>query len=173
MKLYQNVMMLGLAGVLTLSCSNGTEATTEKSKPETTDNIGEEASDTKSDKVLEIYFDIKDALVESNAVEATLQASELLKLEELEGSSDDLIQSLKKIAETDDLAAQRASFQVLSKAMYDRVKAHNHSGETVYRQFCPMAFKNEGGYWLSKDEEIMNPYFGDMMLHCGKVEEKI
>jgi hypothetical protein len=43
----------------------------------------------------------------------------------------------------------------------------------IYKQFCPMAFDNKGAYWLSSNEEIMNPYFGDKMLHCGKVEETV
>ncbi|WP_420575297.1 DUF3347 domain-containing protein [Ekhidna sp.] len=42
-----------------------------------------------------------------------------------------------------------------------------------YRQYCPMAFDNEGAYWLSNSEEILNPYFGDAMLTCGNVEEEL
>jgi Cu(I)/Ag(I) efflux system membrane fusion protein len=44
---------------------------------------------------------------------------------------------------------------------------------TVYVQHCPMAFENTGGDWLSDSEKILNPYFGDMMLHCGRVTETI
>lgn len=36
-----------------------------------------------------------------------------------------------------------------------------------------MVFNNKGGYWLSTEEEILNPYYGDKMLHCGKVTETI
>ncbi|NJN26228.1 MAG: DUF3347 domain-containing protein [Cyclobacteriaceae bacterium] len=36
-----------------------------------------------------------------------------------------------------------------------------------------MAFNDEGAFWLSKEEEIYNPYFGDKMLKCGRMEEKI
>jgi hypothetical protein len=28
-------------------------------------------------------------------------------------------------------------------------------------------------YWLSADEAIKNPYYGNMMLTCGKVSETI
>jgi hypothetical protein len=45
------------------------------------------------------------------------------------------------------------------------------SENTIYRKFCPMAFGGEGGYWLSSNEEIMNPYFGDKIIyHKFKVE---
>ena len=34
-----------------------------------------------------------------------------------------------------------------------------------------MAFNNEGAYWLSKNENILNPYFGEKMLTCGYTQE--
>ena len=34
-----------------------------------------------------------------------------------------------------------------------------------------MAFNNTGAYWLSNSKEIYNPYFGDMMLNCGRVAD--
>jgi len=33
-----------------------------------------------------------------------------------------------------------------------------------------MAFGNEGADWLSKEEAIQNPYFGDKMMKCGVVK---
>jgi len=45
-------------------------------------------------------------------------------------------------------------------------------GVKLYRQYCPMAFQNKGAYWLSSEKKIMNPYFGDKMLHCGVVKEE-
>ena len=44
---------------------------------------------------------------------------------------------------------------------------------TIYKQYCPMAFNNEGAYWLSESKDIMNPYFGDRMLKCGRVDAEI
>ena len=41
---------------------------------------------------------------------------------------------------------------------------HNAGYEVV---FCPMAFNNKGAYWVQKTGEIINPYHGMMMLHCG------
>jgi len=43
----------------------------------------------------------------------------------------------------------------------------------VYKQYCPMAFDGKGAFWLSSSEEIRNPYYGDKMLKCGRVEETI
>jgi membrane fusion protein, copper/silver efflux system len=36
-----------------------------------------------------------------------------------------------------------------------------------------MAFDDEGGYWLSSEEEIQNPYLPETMLMCGEVIERI
>jgi Cu(I)/Ag(I) efflux system membrane fusion protein len=32
---------------------------------------------------------------------------------------------------------------------------------------------NKGTYWLSKNEKVVNPYFGGGMLTCGSVKETI
>ena len=41
-------------------------------------------------------------------------------------------------------------------------------GTTIYQQHCPMYAG--GSSWLSFNEEIRNPYYGDKMLKCGVVE---
>jgi hypothetical protein len=36
-----------------------------------------------------------------------------------------------------------------------------------------MAFDDQGADWLSAEEQIRNPYFGDKMLKCGLVEQDL
>jgi hypothetical protein len=81
--------------------------------------------------------------------------------------------SLKEIQASDDIEVQRTSFSKLSDNMYKSIKAYGLGGATAYYEFCPMAFNNQGAYWLSDAAEIRNPYFGDKMLKCGSVEEKL
>jgi len=81
--------------------------------------------------------------------------------------------ALKEIQSSDDIEAQRTSFSKLSDTMYKSIKAYGLGGATAYYEFCPMAFNNTGGYWLSDVSEIRNPYFGDKMLKCGSVQEKL
>lgn len=45
--------------------------------------------------------------------------------------------------------------------------------ESVYVQYCPMAFGDQGARWLSFDREILNPYFGDAMLRCGETVDLV
>jgi Cu(I)/Ag(I) efflux system membrane fusion protein len=44
---------------------------------------------------------------------------------------------------------------------------------TVYVQFCPMADGNKGASWLSFENKVLNPYFGEKMLSCGSVIQTI
>ena len=43
----------------------------------------------------------------------------------------------------------------------------------LYLQYCPMYANNTGGYWLSEEEQVLNPLFGSKMLKCGVVKEVI
>jgi len=52
-------------------------------------------------------------------------------------------------------------------------KAKGCVNEKVYVEFCPMADNNSGAYWLSKEEKVINPYFGEAMLTCGEVKQVI
>jgi Cu(I)/Ag(I) efflux system membrane fusion protein len=81
--------------------------------------------------------------------------------------------SLKEIQSSSDIEAQRKSFSSLSDYLYKSVKAFGLGGKDAFYDFCPMAFNNEGAYWLSDQEQIRNPYFGDKMLACGSVKEKL
>ncbi len=81
--------------------------------------------------------------------------------------------ALKEMQASGDIEAQRASFSKLSDNMYKSIKAYGLGGTTAFYEFCPMAFNNQGGYWLSDVSEIRNPYFGDKMLTCGSVQEKL
>lgn len=81
--------------------------------------------------------------------------------------------SLKEIQSTQDLAAQRKAFSTLSDNLYKSIKAFGLGGKEAYYEFCPMAFNNQGAYWLSDQDQVLNPYFGDEMLTCGEVVEKL
>ena len=65
----------------------------------------------------------------------------------------------------------RKSFDQLSELMFALVKNNTFEGIKIYKQFCPMAFNNEGAYWLSKNENILNPYFGEKILTYGYTQD--
>lgn len=138
-------------------------------------------------QVVEKYLQMKDALVASDANTARRQAADLavainkvpmsiFKEEAHEywmGISPKLQDYANKIAKSGDLVAMRKHFTPLSMMMSNLMKVFGPLETPVFVQFCPMANNNEGGYWLSMQEEIRNPYYGDEMLTCGKVVAEI
>lgn len=138
------------------------------------------------DQLMNHYFEVKNALVADKPTDAKAAADMLLS--DIKGFDkslltmkqkevyDNFIMNIQKaasdIASTDQIEQQRANFETLSTNLYELAKALG-AGQKVYRDYCPMAFDNKGAYWLSETEDIRNPYFGDMMLSCGKVKEII
>ncbi len=126
--------------------------------------------------ILAAYLDVKAALVKTDAAAAAVaarklppQVKSLMKDTLLKNISFDVDQ----IAKSDDIAHQREHFKGLSKNVYQLIAVTRANSKTLYRQFCPMAFDDTGAYWLSAEPEIENPYFGDQMLRCGSVKEKL
>ncbi|MFT6191962.1 MAG: Cu(I)/Ag(I) efflux system membrane fusion protein [Polaribacter sp.] len=76
------------------------------------------------------------------------------------------------ISKTSTIKGQRNHFKQLSSSIATALEVFGIN-EKVYHQFCPMADSNKGAYWLSKEEKVINPYFGDAMLTCGEVKQII
>lgn len=81
--------------------------------------------------------------------------------------------ALKSFNLADDIAEAREAFEDLSDQFVYLAKSFGPFEQTLYIQHCPMANNDNGANWISKDEQIRNPYFGESMLTCGQVEEKI
>ena len=131
------------------------------------------AQDTTNKQLLTAYYNIKDALVNSNASSAAANASELIKAINI---TDPLILSKEvranllkdagTIAAASDIKLQRERFASLSNNMFELAKAVKLSPEPVYQQYCPM----KKASWLSNSKAIKNPYFGSAMLTCGSIK---
>lgn len=121
----------------------------------------------------ESYLHLKDALVASDqktATKASLALEQSLK--EIKAGKKAKKQAAA-ISQSASLAAQRKAFTALSNEMSILVKNNDLSMGKIYLDYCPMANSNNGGYWLSSEQDIQNPYFGEMMLKCGSVKETI
>ena len=80
--------------------------------------------------------------------------------------------SATSISKTSNIKEQRNHFKHLSSHLINTVQLFGVN-EKVFVEFCPMADNNNGAYWLSKEEKVINPYFGDAMLTCGEVKQVI
>ena len=75
---------------------------------------------------------------------------------------------------TDTLAKAREAFRSLSKELRKiSTDLGFPEGESLVELHCPMAFAGAGGSWLQRGGEVRNPYFGQEMLTCGEVRERL
>ncbi|WP_060522900.1 DUF3347 domain-containing protein [Nonlabens sp. MIC269] len=116
------------------------------------------------------YLKVKTALVESNAEKVQTAAQSLSQ--NFSEQQEELKSIVQQMASTDDLEKQRELFSKINEQAESLFKNELNNG-TIYKQYCPMAFNNTGGYWFSDVDQIRNPYFGDRMLKCGNVAETI
>ncbi len=119
------------------------------------------------------YIHLKNALVASNQGEAKSASEALVKTLHVLKNADKAHAEAARVAEANSLEDQRKSFTALSNEMTVLVKGSEINTGELYLQFCPMANGNTGGYWLSNEKDIRNPYYGDKMLKCGSVKETI
>lgn len=138
-------------------------------------------------EVTAAYLQLKDAFVATDSLLAQESAQQLI------GTLDKVDMSLvkgeahlywmeqlaalqthgKKIVEQHEVEKQRTQFDFLSQALIITIKVFGIPDNNYYIQYCPMAFDNTGANWISDEEAIQNPFFGDKMLKCGSVEETI
>lgn len=82
-------------------------------------------------------------------------------------------QAAGTIAKAQDIENMRRAFRPLSDAFIAWTSRLPVAEDTLYVQHCPMADNNEGAYWLSREKDIRNPYFGSKMLRCGSVKQML
>jgi Cu(I)/Ag(I) efflux system membrane fusion protein len=133
------------------------------------------------------YVSLKEAFISSDAEKVKAEASgtsqtvDKVDMKLLTGAAHNdwmtyltpMQNSLKEIRASADIEVQRKAFSTLSDNLYKSIKAFGLGGKEAFYEYCPMAFNNEGAYWLSDQDKIRNPYFGDKMLTCGEVKEKL
>jgi hypothetical protein len=136
--------------------------------------------------VFDNYFLVKDALITSDVTKTVLASKQLLaavnnvKMDKLEMDVhmvwmkvvNTIMKDAENIGNTKDVKIQRDHFTTLSKDIYTLIKASKYE-TPVYYQFCPMFNDGKGANWLSKENAVKNPYYGSMMLNCGKTVETI
>ncbi|MCM4169514.1 efflux RND transporter periplasmic adaptor subunit [Arenibacter sp. H213] len=137
--------------------------------------------------IFDDYMVIEKALVQDNAEIPQKAASAMLKsiqnvdmklINEDPAHSrwmlldEELQESATAISNTSDIKMQRNHFISLSAHLINAVKTFGISRK-VFVDYCPMVNNDVGAYWLSTEEEILNPYFGASMLRCGEVTDEI
>ena len=137
-------------------------------------------------KVFDSYFELKDAMTEDDFDQSKKEIENLSKaVSEVNMSlfkgkshtvwmkySSDLKRSIDQSKDAEQLDQIRAAFIALSNTIIQLNETFHPLEDAVYVQYCPMANDNKGADWLSKEEEIKNPYFGSSMLTCGEIKKQ-
>ncbi|EPR68482.1 DUF3347 domain-containing protein [Cyclobacterium qasimii] len=190
MKIQKSILSTALIAGLSLSliaCSENKKA--EKSTVVTLENLDNQSKaingePTKTD-LIDGYLEIKKALTEDNsagAVNAAVHLEELVQaitfksltqeqLNEVNANLE-IIKEHSEQIKKNEIDLQIAHFEGMGKNLQDLLSIVG-SDRKLYQQHCPMFNKNEGGMWLSENEEIINPLFKGEMSACGAVKEVI
>lgn len=118
------------------------------------------------------YLKLKDELVRSDVKTSSALAKEMLVLlsdKKYAFSRTNLKAPLESLQKTEDIEVQRELFRLISNEMIQWASTTQSVSSKLFVQFCPMANNNKGAKWLSTEEQIRNPFYGDVMLTCGSV----
>ncbi len=133
------------------------------------------------------YIKLKDALLKDDSKKVIIKSKrllgnlskvdmKLLKDKEAHGHWMSLEKEIKasatSISNTSNIESQRNHFKHLSSHLISTIQTFGIN-EKVFVEFCPMVDDNNGAYWLSREEKVINPYFGGAMLTCGEVKQVI
>lgn len=128
--------------------------------------------DSNVEAVFNQYIKVEAALVNTDAKATSAAAKDLESLLSEIKADEEVQKAVSVMASSDDIKLQRVNFEHLSDGMEKMLEGSLESG-ILYKQYCPMAFNNRGASWISSGKDILNPYFGDKMLKCGRVDGEI
>lgn len=166
--------MLFLFSLLILSINSYAQ---ENNKPSHNKHLG---------SLISSYLEMKDALVEDDFENAKNHlhtfTKEVKTSKEMydhpehsavhETHHSAMVAAVESASGAENIGQLRQSFDDITAGLLKTVKTQEYD-ETLFVQFCPMAGNGEGSKWLSKDEEIQNPYYGSAMSKCGEVVDEI
>jgi hypothetical protein len=189
-----------IAATTLTACNNSNDKTTDAKQTDTSTAMHKQPTDSTTSQVAmatvafpvkEIiagYLQLKNALAKDNGKDAATAGNTIVSTlatvdmksisKEQMKSYMDIAGDIKENAEhiganAGKIEHQREHFQILSKDIADLIKTFGNGGQTLYKDFCPMANDGKGAIWLSEIKEIKNPYLGSKMPDCGSVKETI
>lgn len=181
-----SILFLAFFTVTLISCKDNSTDTSKEPELEieTVDNSADSKEiykiaeteakfkDPNVEAIFNQYLVVEAALVNTNPDIAKAESSKMQTMISDFGGHEKIRIALEEMANSSDIQTQRQSFENVSGGMEVLLEGALESG-TLYKQYCPMAFNNRGASWISSSKDILNPYFGDKMLKCGRVDSEI
>ncbi|HUQ65163.1 MAG TPA: DUF3347 domain-containing protein [Flavitalea sp.] len=142
-------------------------------------------------KLLQSYYSLKNAFIIPDISKANAAAVQLMQnadsvnISELKGDSTGMIsetakyfagtisRSAKNIAGASNTDDKLREFNMITDALWALTRTVKYDGQKVYYQFCPLAFDNTGGYWLSDKIDTGNPYTAQTGKDCSQVNDSL
>ena len=171
--------------------STGNQNESNVTQTDSQTNNANSASEVKSTvatkEIVSQYLQIKNGLASDNGKDAANAGKTFVeaigKVDQTSFTADqkakwaDISADAKEMAEhigenPDKLEHQREHFVMLSKDVYDLVKAFG-SDQVLYKVFDSMSNDGKGAFWLSETKELKNPYMGKAMSNSGTIQEEI
>jgi len=194
------ILGLMIAAIYLTGCNGNNKSTENQKRNETlqlkstvnkasvlTSSVGDTKNAISIKEILNAYLQMKNAFTEDNSTGAAKAGEKLqtafknfdktilteVQKKTFEDVEADAIEHAEHIgANGGNIEHQREHFELLSKDIYDLVKAFG-GGQVLYRDFDSMYNKGKGAYWVSETKEIKNPYMGKAMLTSGSIKEEI
>jgi Cu(I)/Ag(I) efflux system membrane fusion protein len=138
--------------------------------------------------VYETYFDVQMALANDDldaarkAFADLVETTQAVDMEAFDGEAHmrwmDISMSLgdaaRRGAESESIEGARDAFYGLSLAAIELHDTFGHTKDTTYYlTYCPMARDSKGAYWLQQENIVWNSFYGDAMLRCGEIKQKL
>lgn len=151
---------------------------------------------TAMDKMLSDYTAMTESFVNWDSAAIAQHAADLqqslsnINFQELKDSAiyqtavsyrDNFKNDLQTIQQTTNITEKRQALNSFSQNLYDLLRIVRYDQSKVYLQECPMAFNDsDPGLWLSRSQDIRNPYlglhhpkYGKAMLDCGDNKDSL
>lgn len=189
----QKLFFIPLLAILFSCNSNKENASTTNIKEEVKQSPVSKLNEEGTMKLVNIllkYYDLKNAFVKTDGIEAAMAAEKLTLVTtdvQVYAASDSIVNlviglhldSIKNASldisslSPSEVEIMRGRFEIISNNLYEILKKVEMKNAAVYHEFCPMAFNDKGAFWLSEELAIKNPYFGKKMLSCGEVMDSL
>jgi len=130
-------------------------------------------NDAQLDAIYVQYLILTEALVDNDLKKAKIAANTIEAGAASLKNGASIKFSTAKITDATTINDGREAYSVLSNELVSMIKKTGMKNGEIFVGYCPMARDNQGGYWLSNNKSIQNPYYGESMLTCGEVKETI
>lgn len=183
--------MVLAAVIFFAACKNSDDKKTDEATPVAMEKAPySEAFNAAFSNLLNSYFTLKEAFVEGDTskvnavglelkkVMDSIQLTELQKrdslaFESINGRPGDVSAEITGMLGESTIQKKRESFEMISNALYDIIRAVRPTNQTIYYLFCQSAFDSKGAYWLSNTDAAQNPYADKKEAPCGEVKETL